>query len=163
MTDIDGVWTDGGMYYTDSGAEYKRFNTRDSAGVLLLKWAQIEPVIITQECTNIVKNRAEKLKISHVLQGVRNKMSTSKEFLVNIGSSLDNCAYIGDDYADIELLRSVRISACPADATQAVRMSVDWVLETKGGEGVFREFVERYFIEVLNLNLNEVYKDIYTR
>jgi len=79
ITDIDGVWTDGGMYYDQTGNEWKKFNTSDSAGVLFLRYLDIPVAIITGETTEIVARRAQKLNIEHLYQGVKNKVSVAKE------------------------------------------------------------------------------------
>ncbi len=163
FSDIDGVWTNGGMYYTNRGDEFKKFNTKDSAGILLLRELNIETVIITGENTRIVKNRAEKLGIRNIFLGIKDKLKVAKKFLSTNNLTLDECAYIGDDYADLELLNSVGLSACPADAVSGIIEVVDWVLETKGGDGVYREFVEKYISEIVQIPIESLYKQIYSR
>lgn len=144
FTDIDGVWTDGGMYYTESGDEFKKFNTSDSAGVILLRHVGIETVIITGENSQIVTRRAAKLGIDSVFLGIRDKLGVATNYLREKNLSLDECAYIGDDYADLPLLQKVKLSACPQNAPEGIKSKVTWVLGRSGGEGVFREFVEKY-------------------
>ena len=107
ITDIDGVWTDGGMYYDQSGNEFKKFNTYDSAGVLYAKILNIPVVIITGEDTQIVKRRAEKLKIDYLFQGVKNKVAVVQKITEELQISFSDCAYIGDDINDIRLLEKV--------------------------------------------------------
>ena len=116
ITDIDGVWTDGGMYYDQTGNEWKKFNTSDSAGVLFLKLLKIPFAIITGENTKIVKRRAEKLKVKHLYMGVKDKVAAAAALCENLGISLNEVAYIGDDINDILLLEKVGISAAPANA-----------------------------------------------
>src|SRR5690606_30790861 len=142
ITDIDGVWTDGGMYYDQTGNEWKKFNTADSAGVLFLKMLNIPIAIITGEDTEIVKRRAEKLKIEHLYMGVKDKVTIAKQLCDDMNITLDEVAYIGDDLNDMALLKLVGLSAAPANAPVYVKKIVDLVLETKGGDGAFREFVE---------------------
>lgn len=142
ITDIDGVWTDGGMFYDDSGNELKKFNTSDSAGVLFLQLMDIPLVILTGENTHIVERRAKKLKIEHLYQGVSDKLSKAKEIAQSLGVEFSDVAYIGDDLNDLELLSSVGCSACPNSSPAYVKSICDLVLEKKGGEGVFREFIE---------------------
>jgi YrbI family 3-deoxy-D-manno-octulosonate 8-phosphate phosphatase len=143
LTDIDGVWTDGGMYYdNDDGLESKKFNTRDSAGVIFCHAMGIPVGIITGENTLIVEKRARKLKVDFVFQGINNKLETAKEVCQKLGIQLTEVAYIGDDIGDIELLRNVGFSACPSDAPEYIKEICDKVMTLKGGEGVFREFVE---------------------
>ena len=147
ITDIDGVWTDGGMYYDQSGNEWKKFNTGDSAGVLFLRLLDIPTAIITGEDTEIVRRRAKKLKIPHLFMGVKNKLKVAQELCADLGISLENVAYIGDDINDIILLRAVGLSACPANAPEYIQKEVDWQLPIKGGDGVFRGFVERFLYD----------------
>ncbi len=145
LTDIDGVWTDGGMYYDQTGNEWKRFHAYDSAGVLFAHRKNIPVGIITGEDTQIVKRRAEKLKIDFLLQGVRDKLSAVRELCGRIGITLDDVAYIGDDLGDIELLKSVKWAGVPASAPDYIKALASISLEKGGGEGVFREFVEKIF------------------
>lgn len=141
FTDIDGVWTDGGMYYDQTGNEWKKFNTSDSAGVLFLKTLNVPVVILTGEDTEIVKSRAKKLGVELYL-GVKNKLQLAIKICNNYGVSLKDTAYIGDDINDIELLKNVGVSATPANAPDYVRSYSNMLLSKTGGDGVFREFVE---------------------
>ncbi|TVQ65396.1 MAG: acylneuraminate cytidylyltransferase [Balneolaceae bacterium] len=147
ITDIDGVWTDGGMIYGSNGVELKKFITADSAGVLLLKLLHIPTAIITGEETRMVSDRAEKLQIRHVFQGIRNKVACAEKLIQNLGVSLEETAFIGDDLNDMNLLSLVGLSACPENAPDYVKRIVDWPLPVRGGDGVFRFFVEKYLNE----------------
>ena len=142
ITDIDGVWTDGGMYYDNTGNEWKKFNTGDSAGVLFLRQLNIPVAIITGEDTQIVARRAAKLKIEHLYQGVANKLEVAKNLCSQLGISLHDVAYIGDDIGDLKLLQEVGLAAAPANAPAYIKDHADLVTATKGGDGAFREFVE---------------------
>jgi 3-deoxy-D-glycero-D-galacto-nononate 9-phosphatase len=142
LTDIDGVWTDGGMYYDQTGNEWKKFNTSDSAGVLFCKYANIPVGIITGEDTEIVKRRAEKLKISILHQGIQDKLTVAKVICDELHISLNEVAYIGDDIGDVTLLDAVGISAAPQNASDYIKKRVDFVTLKSGGEGAFREFIE---------------------
>lgn len=162
VTDIDGVWTDGGMYYDQTGNEWKKFNTSDSAGVLFLRLLQIPLGIITGENTEIVSRRAEKLKIPELHMGIKNKLEVAKGLCEKYKISLKEIAYIGDDINDIPLLDAVGFSACPANAPDYVKSHATLVLKKKGGDGAFREFVE-YILEdeglfekALELYLNQL-------
>lgn len=159
FTDIDGVWTDGGMYYDQQENEWKKFNTRDSAGVLYLRHLQIPLVILTGENTHIMSRRAEKLKIEYCFQGVKNKLAVAQQFCDERGIALNECAFIGDDFIDLQLLQAVGFSACPADAAALVKQKVSVVLDVKGGEGAFRAFVE-YIIQ-RSLSLEEVMSQLF--
>lgn len=142
-TDVDGVLTDCGMYYTQSGDEFKKFNTRDGMGMQLLRKQGLKTAIITSENTFIVQKRAEKLKVDFLRQGVKDKLSVLKEILTTENLALEEVAYIGDDINDIEVLNAVGIKACPRDATNEVKEISNIIqLNLGGGKGVFREFCE---------------------
>lgn len=142
ITDIDGVWTDGSMYYDQTGNELKRFHTYDSAGVLLAKILEIPVAIITGEETKIVERRAHKLKVDYLFQGVKNKVEVVERIIQKMNISFQDCAFIGDDINDLLLLEKVEISAAPANAPDYIKSKVSFVTQKKGGEGAFREFVE---------------------
>jgi len=142
LTDIDGVWTDGGMYYDQTGNEWKKFHTYDSAGVLFCHKLNIPVGIITGEETEIVKRRAEKLKVDYLFQGVSNKLTIAKDLCKKLNIDLNEVAYIGDDLNDIELLKAVGFSAAPASAPDYIKSIVHYVTAKSGGEGAFREVVE---------------------
>ena len=150
LTDIDGVWTDGGMYYDQTGNEWKRFNTSDSAGVLFSHRLSIPVGIITGEDTEIVTRRSEKLKIDYLYQGVSDKLKVVHEICRNLNVTLAEIAYIGDDLGDLEVLKAVQkaggITGVPSSASAYIRSYSSIDLEKRGGEGVFREFVERIII-----------------
>lgn len=152
MTDIDGVWTDGGMYYDRTGNEWKKFNTSDSAGVLFLRALDIPVAIITGEETEMVTARAQKLKLEHVFQGVRDKVAVATQLCEQLGTTLEQTAYIGDDLNDIPLLQRVGVSGCPSNSPDYVKKLVSTVTKKHGGEGAFREFVEHILVETGKLN-----------
>ena len=152
ITDIDGVWTDGGMYYDQLGNEWKKFNTSDSAGVLFLKIINIPLAIISGEDTEIVRRRAKKLKIEYVFLGVKNKVNTAQELINKLGIAWENVAFIGDDINDFQLLSKVGLSATPINAPIYIKEKVNWVIPVKGGDGVFRAFIEKYLREINQLN-----------
>ena len=141
-TDVDGVLTDGGMYYAESGDEWKKFNTRDGMGIKLLQKAGLITAIVTQERTRLVARRAEKLAIPELHQGVMDKLSVIRDMAIRHGISLGQVAYIGDDINDIEALKAVGLSASPADGLPQVVGIVDYVCRQQGGEGAVREIAE---------------------
>ncbi|MFZ5939984.1 MAG: KdsC family phosphatase [Bacteroidota bacterium] len=143
LTDVDGVLTDGGMYYHEDADELKKFNTSDSAGVLFLHLLNIPVGIITGERTEIVRRRAEKLKIDHLFMGITDKRGTVEKLAGKLGIAMEDIAYIGDDINDIQLLAACGFSAVPASSPDYVARHADIRLSRKGGDGVFREFVER--------------------
>lgn len=142
LTDIDGVWTDGGMYYDQTGNEWKKFNTYDSAGVLWCRMLGIKVGILTGERTEIVRRRAEKLKVDYLFQGATNKRAIAESLCEELGITLKNVAFLGDDLNDIELLEAAGISACPESAPIYIKQRCQHIIQKNGGEGVFREFVE---------------------
>ena len=145
LTDVDGVLTDGGMYYSETGDELKKFNTRDGMGFHLLREAGIKSGIITTENTQIVERRAAKLKVDYVYQGKNTggKLQTALEICRKEGITLAEAAYIGDDINCYDLLCNVGMAACPADAVEKIKTIPNIkILRKKGGEGVVREFIE---------------------
>jgi len=134
--------TDAGMYYSESGEELKKFNTRDGMGIKLLQRAGLITALITMEETKLVTRRAEKLAIPEVHQGARDKLAVMREMVARHGLTLQQVAYIGDDVNDLEVLNAVGFSAAPADALPAVRNAVDYVCRQKGGEGAVREVAD---------------------
>ena len=145
LSDVDGVLTDAGMYYSENGDELKKFNTHDGKAFELLRNAGIKTGLITSENTKIVERRAKKLKIDHLYQGKEHggKLEAAKKICEVEGVTLEETAYIGDDINCKELLESVGFAACPADAVDDIkRIPNIIVLTQKGGNGAVREFVE---------------------
>ena len=130
------------MYYSESGDEWKKFNTRDGMGIKLLQRAGIITAIVTQERTKLVARRAEKLAIPELHQGVMDKLTVIREMAARHGLSLKQVAYIGDDVNDLEALKAVGFSASPADGLPDIVAAVDYVCQKKGGEGAVREIIE---------------------
>lgn len=141
-TDVDGVLTDAGMYYSESGDEWKKFNTRDGMGIKLLQRAGLVTAIVTMEQTKLVVRRAEKLAIPELHQGIRDKLAVLREMVARHGLALEQVAYIGDDVNDVEALQAVGFSASPADGVPSVLAVVDYVCRKKGGEGAVREIAD---------------------
>lgn len=147
VSDIDGTLTDGGMYYSENGDELKKFNTRDGMGFGMLRDAGIKTAIVTSEDRELNRRRAEKLKIDFLAQGKRDggKIAAVKEIVKEMGISLEEVAYIGDDVNCIDLLSSVGLAACPADACGKVKDIPGIIVMTrKGGEGCVRELIDNY-------------------
>ena len=139
VTDVDGVLTDAGMYYSNNGEEQKKFNTRDGKGIELLRNNDFITAIITSENTKIVEHRAAKLKINTLYQGVEDKLKIINEIIDKQNIKLDEVCYIGDDLNDLEVLKAVGFSCCPNDAVDEIKNIVDFICEKKGGEGCVRE------------------------
>jgi 3-deoxy-D-manno-octulosonate 8-phosphate phosphatase (KDO 8-P phosphatase) len=144
ITDIDGVWTDAGMYYDNINNELKKFNTKDAIGVFFLKLLGIETVIISSENTNIVKRRAKKLAINKCFLGVENKLDFTLDLCKKQGIDIKEVAFIGDEINDLNLIENVGLSACPSNAASYIKREVNWIMTKKGGDGVYREFVIKY-------------------
>ncbi len=145
ISDVDGVLTNAGMYYSESGDELKKFNTHDGMAFQLLREKGIKTAIITSEETKIVSNRAKKLKVDHLIQGVKNigKLHATIEICKKEGLELCDVAYIGDDINCYELLTQVGVAACPKNATLKVKQIPNILLMKKsGGNGAFREFID---------------------
>lgn len=143
LTDNDGVLTDTGVYYSSRGEEFKRFSIRDGMGVVRLReLALVETGIVTGELSGSVKKRAEKLNITELYLGVRSKELLLNEILKKHNFKPENIAYIGDDVNDLEIIKLVGLSASPKDAVPKIKKIVDYVCQTKGGYGAFREFAE---------------------
>src|SRR2546426_1857732 len=140
--DVDGVLTDAGMYYSESGDELKKFNTRDGMGIKLLQAAGLVTSFITREKTAIVERRGQKLAVPDVHQGVDDKLAVLTTIARKYGLTLDQVAYIGDDVNDLEALRAVGFAAAPADAMTYVLKAVHYVCKKKGGEGAVRELAD---------------------
>lgn len=143
ITDIDGVLTDGGMYYSSDGIECKKFNTRDGMGLAELKKAGIKIMFLTGEKNLIIDKRANKLNVDYVFQGIKDKKKCLDEFFCkHTQFDYSNSVYIGDDINDIDVLQNVYISATPADAHQTVKEIADYVCAKSGGHGCVREFCD---------------------
>ena len=143
LTDCDGVLTDGGVYYGEQGEVLKKFNIKDGMGVeRLRKLADIQTGIITGEMSTSVAKRAEKLQITELHLGIKDKLSVLMQIMVNRNLVSEQIAYIGDDVNDIEIMQKVGLTACPADAISFTKEIADYVCENRGGEGCFREFAE---------------------
>jgi 3-deoxy-D-manno-octulosonate 8-phosphate phosphatase (KDO 8-P phosphatase) len=140
--DVDGVLTDAGMYYSESGDELKKFNTRDGMGIKLLQAAGFVTAFITKEKTAIVERRGQKLAVPEVHQGIDDKLTVLTRLARKYGLTLEQVAYIGDDVNDLETLRAVGFSAAPVDAMPVVLQVVHYVCAKKGGEGAVRELAD---------------------
>lgn len=143
ITDVDGVLTDSGMYYTENGDEIKKFSTYDGMGMELLRKANVKTAIITGENTELVRRRANKLKFDYLYMGINDKVAIANELCKKENITFDNIAYIGDDINDYELLKLVGIKACPKNAVQKIKDIPGIIqLNKEGGKGVVREFIE---------------------
>lgn len=142
-TDIDGVWTDGTMYYSPEGEAMKAFSTYDGMGVQLLREAGLEVAILTGENSLTVKARAEKLKIKHLFLGEQNKLERIHELCAKLEISINEVAYIGDDVNDLKILEAVGLSAMACNSPILHKFTPDYITKKEGGKGAFRDFVDQ--------------------
>ena len=143
LTDVDGVLTDTGVYYSNKGEQLKRFSIRDGMGVERLReLVNIPTGIITGENSGTVSKRAEKLKITELYLGVKEKHKIFREILAKNKINAENVAFIGDDMNDYELIKIVGLSAAPSDAIDKIKEIVNFVCINKGGQGAFRDLAE---------------------
>lgn len=142
LLDVDGVLTDGGMYYTETGQEMKKFNTRDGMGVSLLLRHGIRVGLVTGESSGIVLRRAEKLGITDVYLGAEDKERALEHFARKHRLDLSEIAYMGDDVNDLGIMSRVGLAVAVADAHVSVKRAAHAVTRRKGGEGAVREFAE---------------------
>ncbi|MDE6297047.1 MAG: HAD-IIIA family hydrolase [Muribaculaceae bacterium] len=142
ITDIDGVWTNGGMYYTADGDVMKRFSVKDGWGVAFLRHLEIPLAIFTGENSPVVAQRAKKLGIEKCYLGVKDKLELAKKVCEEMNISLQEVAFIGDDINDLPLLTAVGFSGCPKDSPFYIEGKVNFPGKKRGGDGAFREFVE---------------------
>ena len=142
MTDVDGVLTDGGMYYTEKGDVMKKFHVRDGMGVTLMKKYDIPTVIVTKEKTPMVKQWAKRMKIEKLYDGITKKENILENICIKFNVNSNAVAYIGDDVNDIALLKKVGFSICPNDAIEDVKKICNYICKSKGGEGTLRELAD---------------------
>ncbi len=145
MTDVDGTLTDGGMYYGSDGTEFKKFNTRDGMGLQLLQREGVRVGIVTSENTAINVNRARKLKVDYLKQSARDggKLAAVNEICAEMGITLQQVAYVGDDVNCYDLLAAVGWAACPADACDKVKSIPGiHILRRCGGDACVREWID---------------------
>ena len=137
--DVDGVLTDGGMYYSEDGDELKKFNTRDGKGIELLRNAGIKTAFITSENTQIVVRRAAKLKIDELYQGIEDKLAAFREIISKYDLTCEEVAYIGDDINDLPVLQEAGLAVTVADGIPENQKIAHYVTKARGGEGAVRE------------------------
>ncbi|MFN5886699.1 MAG: KdsC family phosphatase [Flavobacteriales bacterium] len=145
IVDVDGVMTDGGMYWSEQGDQIKKFNTKDGLGLLELTKKAFKVGIISSGFTQVmVQKRAELLGITHCYVGQQPKLEVLETWCKEWGISLENVAVIGDDKNDLALMKAVGFAACPSDAVNEIKSICNLILERKGGEGCVREFIDAY-------------------
>ncbi len=142
LTDVDGVLTDGGMIYNEDGLFMKRFNVKDGMGAALLKQAGFKVGLISTDVSPIGKIRGERLNFDFVVVGSMDKVKSLDQICAELGIGRENCAFMGDDVNDLQILKSVGFSAAPADAVPEIAEAVDYVCTKNGGQGAYREYAD---------------------
>lgn len=140
-TDCDGVLTDGGMYYTEQGDVMKKFNVIDGVGFELLREAGIKTAIITAEKNPLLQKRADKLKVDYLYTGSKDKLALLQGLCHELGISIQESAYIGDDLFDVPAIEACGFGCVPASAFENIKEKADYVTKHNGGNGAFREMV----------------------
>src|SRR5688572_29233310 len=140
--DVDGVLTDGGLHYSDSGEETKVFDVRDGHGMKMLQSSGVALAIITSRTSGCVARRAENLGIEHLYQGVENKVSVFHALAAKLEVPATACAYMGDDWVDLPVLIRCGLAMTVPEAPAVVRHRVHYVTQAGGGRGAVREACE---------------------
>lgn len=139
ICDVDGVLTDGRLYFTADGQELKSFHARDGHGLKLLQRTGVQAAVISGRSSPAVALRMSSLGIEHVFQGRENKLEPFQELLGRLGLKAEQAAFVGDDLLDLPLLRRVGLAVAVADAHFTLRETVHWVTAQPGGLGAVRE------------------------
>tara|TARA_B110000116_G_scaffold246939_1_gene239018 strand:+ start:7 stop:531 length:525 start_codon:yes stop_codon:yes gene_type:complete len=140
--DVDGVLTDGTLYFTDSGEEIKAFNSRDGHGMKMLKASGVELAIITARESRSVKLRAENLNITLLYQGEKNKLKVFESLVTKLKLDMSSCAYVGDDLIDLPVMTRCGLSICVPSSPILVKKHAHYVTNSEGGQGAVREVCE---------------------
>ncbi len=140
--DVDGVMTDGGLYYTETGEEFKKFNVKDGLGLKLLMKQSIQVAIISSNSSKATIHRARKLNITHTFIGVEEKLPVLKNLCQQMGISLSEVAYAGDDLPDLPVLKAVGCPLTVADATAQNKSVAVYITQCPGGKGAVREICD---------------------
>ena len=149
VLDVDGVLTDGGMYYSESGDEFKKFNTKDGLGIKKIMTVGVKVAFLSSgKNVNLITNRAKLLGVKYIYVGMDEKLKILEQWCKELNIGMDNIAYIGDDVNDLKVMEKVGVAACPADAVEKIRKSADVILLKKGGDGCAREFIERFIMAI---------------
>lgn len=142
ILDVDGVLTDGRLYYGPQGEAFKVFDVRDGHGIKLLREGGVEVAILTARRSEIVAVRARDLGVERVLEGQSDKLAGLARLTAQAGVPADRCGYIGDDWPDLAVLAEVALAAAVADAVPEVRAAAHWIAAAAGGRGAVRELAE---------------------
>ena len=142
LLDVDGVLTDGRLYYGNSGEEMKAFNIQDGLGIKLLQQGGIQVGIITGRVSDLLQRRATELGINPVIQGREDKLTALNELMLTADLSLDEVAFVGDDLPDLAVIQKVGLGITVANGSTTLKSAADWQTTKKGGDGAVREVAE---------------------
>ncbi|MEX2176103.1 MAG: HAD hydrolase family protein [Pirellulaceae bacterium] len=142
LSDVDGVLTDGGIWYDNQGVEIKQFHIRDGLGIKLWQRAGFRFGVLTARTSHIVKLRAQELNIDLVRQGFEDKLPVAQEILRELRLAPEQACYIGDDLTDLPVIRHFGLGVAVADAAAEVRAAADYITQAAGGRGAVRELIE---------------------
>jgi 3-deoxy-D-manno-octulosonate 8-phosphate phosphatase (KDO 8-P phosphatase) len=140
--DVDGVLTDGSLFFGDDGQEYKAFNSRDGHGIKMLRATGVEPAIITSRTSQVVLYRARNLGIVHLFQGADDKLEALARLLADTGLTTEQIAYMGDDVVDLPVLRRAGLAITVPDAPEEVKTRCQYTTRAAAGRGAAREACE---------------------
>ena len=144
ITDVDGVLTDGGIYYSSDGVVTRKYHMHD--GIFkMLKDLGIITAFCSGESDASIENRAKKLNIDHLIMGSQDKVKDISLLLEKINLSFKNVAYVGDDINDISIMKKAGLSFAPKNAAEEVKKVADYITKVNGGDGVIREIFDKYF------------------
>lgn len=142
ICDVDGVMTDGGLYFGDDGQEYKTFHSRDGLGMKMLQRSGVKLAVITARTSEVVTHRMNNLEIEYVFQGQQNKVQAFEQLCSDLGLNNEQVAYVGDDVVDLPVMTKVGFAVAVADAHEIVKQHAHWVTEHGGGHGAVRDVCE---------------------
>ncbi|MDV7340092.1 HAD-IA family hydrolase [Terasakiella sp. A23] len=140
--DVDGILTDGGLYYTETGDELRKFNVKDGMGMKKAREAGVELCIISASTTNAIQERGKRLGLSHVYTGAKNKIEILQKICDELDISLDNVAHMGDDLNDISIMEKIGTPITVDDAVEEVKAHTVYITQKKGGCGAVREICD---------------------
>ena len=140
--DVDGVLTDGSLFFGDDGQEYKAFNSKDGHGMKMLQDSGVIIGIITGRQSEVVKHRMKNLKITHVYQGKLDKLPAFEQLIADLGLTPEEVAYVGDDVMDLPVMIRVALAIAPQDAHELAKQHAHWVTPNGGGRGAARDVCE---------------------
>lgn len=142
VLDVDGVLSDGKLYFSNSGDEIKAFSTLDGQGIKMLQGSGVEVAIITGRSSELVQRRANNLGIEHIVQGREDKLTALDELIATVGVNYPEIAFLGDDLPDLAPIRKVKLGMTVANGHHFVAEHADWQTTARGGEGAVREACE---------------------